>query len=73
LIHFIVQPTDEIMTFNGFICGGAENTNCWKFKLVLFIRKKPVDDIFSIGIRCQNLYPFLGFNVSIIIKIQNKV
>ena len=47
--------------------------NCWKFKLVLFIRKKPVDDIFSIGIKCQNLYPFLELNVSIIIKIQNNV
>jgi hypothetical protein len=26
LIHFIVQPTDEIMTFYGFICGGGRKT-----------------------------------------------
>jgi hypothetical protein len=33
--------------------------NWWKFKQVLFIRKKPVEDIFSIGKKYRNLYPFL--------------
>jgi hypothetical protein len=36
---------------------------------IIYPQKKPVADIFSIGIKYQNLYPFLGFNVSKVIII----
>ena len=52
---------------------GQKNRICRDFKLEIFIRKKPVQDIFFIGKKGQNLYPFLGPMVSIMIKIQNRV